>query len=129
MRAHVEVDDIVRFACLDVALQLKNDFKDICEVQISGEDPKLKKLFALHRSSSVLTYMQYSRRNHSFLPLLRTSISQARTLIYCEKQLVALVYPPLVLLHTSNPAYSMHARTSYTSFIYPRPLGCMQIST
>lgn len=42
MRAHVEVDDIVRFTCLDAALRLKEEFKHICEVQISGMGLLLK---------------------------------------------------------------------------------------
>jgi hypothetical protein len=36
MRAHVEVDTIVGFSCLDVALDLKSRYKDICDVQIAG---------------------------------------------------------------------------------------------
>jgi cytosine/adenosine deaminase-related metal-dependent hydrolase len=36
MRAHVEVDSIVRFACLDVAESLRDKFKTICKVQIAG---------------------------------------------------------------------------------------------
>lgn len=35
MRAHVEVDKFVGFACLDVALQLKQEFRGICDVQIA----------------------------------------------------------------------------------------------
>lgn len=35
MRAHVEVDAIVGFACLDVAESLRDKFKMICEVQIA----------------------------------------------------------------------------------------------
>ena len=37
MRAHVEVDTIVGFSCLDVALDLKTRYKDVCDVQIAGE--------------------------------------------------------------------------------------------
>jgi cytosine/adenosine deaminase-related metal-dependent hydrolase len=36
MRAHVEVDAIVGFACLDVAGALRDKFKMICKVQIAG---------------------------------------------------------------------------------------------
>jgi cytosine/adenosine deaminase-related metal-dependent hydrolase len=36
MRAHVEVDAIVGFACLDVAEALRDKFKLICDVQIAG---------------------------------------------------------------------------------------------
>ncbi len=36
MRAHVEVDTIVGFSCLEVALELKARYKDICDVQIAG---------------------------------------------------------------------------------------------
>jgi len=36
MRAHVEVDTIVGFSCLDVALDLKARYKDVCDVQIAG---------------------------------------------------------------------------------------------
>ncbi|KAK7056825.1 hypothetical protein VNI00_002542 [Paramarasmius palmivorus] len=35
MRAHVEVDSIVGFACLDAALQLKDEFLPACHVQIA----------------------------------------------------------------------------------------------
>ncbi|KAF5360476.1 hypothetical protein D9756_004727 [Leucocoprinus leucothites] len=35
MRAHVEVDTVVGFSCLDVALDLKSRYKDICDVQIA----------------------------------------------------------------------------------------------
>ncbi|KAF9454709.1 hypothetical protein P691DRAFT_716456 [Macrolepiota fuliginosa MF-IS2] len=35
MRAHVEVDAIVGFSCLDVASKLKAQYKDICDVQIA----------------------------------------------------------------------------------------------
>ena len=37
MRAHVEVDSIVGFACLDVAEALRDKYKMICEVQIVGK--------------------------------------------------------------------------------------------
>lgn len=36
MRAHVEVDGIVGFSCLDVAIKLKAQYKEICDVQIAG---------------------------------------------------------------------------------------------
>jgi cytosine/adenosine deaminase-related metal-dependent hydrolase len=36
MRAHVEVDTTVRFSCLEAALQLKEEFKALCEIQIAG---------------------------------------------------------------------------------------------
>jgi cytosine/adenosine deaminase-related metal-dependent hydrolase len=36
MRAHVEVDTIVGFACLDVAQALQNEYKTICDIQIAG---------------------------------------------------------------------------------------------
>ncbi|KAF4617280.1 hypothetical protein D9613_005861 [Agrocybe pediades] len=35
MRAFVEVDEEVGFACLDVGLRLKEEFKSVCEVQIA----------------------------------------------------------------------------------------------
>ncbi|KXN88246.1 Cytosine deaminase [Leucoagaricus sp. SymC.cos] len=35
MRAHVEVDSIVGFSCLDVALDLQSRYQDICDVQIA----------------------------------------------------------------------------------------------
>ncbi|KAJ3564567.1 hypothetical protein NP233_g8212 [Leucocoprinus birnbaumii] len=35
MRAHVEVDTVVGFSCLDVALDLKSRYKDVCDVQIA----------------------------------------------------------------------------------------------
>lgn len=36
MRAHVEVDDTVGLACLEVGLQLKEEMKGVCYVQIAG---------------------------------------------------------------------------------------------
>lgn len=36
MRAHVEVDAIVGFSCLDVASKLKARYRDVCDVQIAG---------------------------------------------------------------------------------------------
>ncbi|KAG6850740.1 hypothetical protein H0H93_009363 [Arthromyces matolae] len=39
MRAHVEVDKIVGFSCLDVAQALKKEFQNVCEVQIAGTVP------------------------------------------------------------------------------------------
>jgi cytosine/adenosine deaminase-related metal-dependent hydrolase len=39
MRAHVEVDTTVRFTCLEAAIALKEEFKDICDVQIAGWIP------------------------------------------------------------------------------------------
>ncbi|EKM79446.1 hypothetical protein AGABI1DRAFT_106927 [Agaricus bisporus var. burnettii JB137-S8] len=35
MRAHVEVDEIVRFSCLEVAIKLKAQYEDICYIQIA----------------------------------------------------------------------------------------------
>ena len=37
MRAHVEVDEMVHFACVDAGLRLRKHFKDVCHVQIAGE--------------------------------------------------------------------------------------------
>ena len=37
MRAHVEVDETVHYACVDAGLRLRKAFKDICHVQIAGE--------------------------------------------------------------------------------------------
>ena len=37
MRAHVEVDEAVHFACVDVGLRLRKLYRDICHVQIAGE--------------------------------------------------------------------------------------------
>lgn len=41
MRAHVEVDRIVQFACLDVGLQLKEELKEICDIELAvfAQDP------------------------------------------------------------------------------------------
>ncbi|EIN12834.1 Metallo-dependent hydrolase [Punctularia strigosozonata HHB-11173 SS5] len=41
MRAHVEVDETVRFACLDVAVRLKQEFKQVCDIHIAvfAQDP------------------------------------------------------------------------------------------
>ncbi|KAI0056281.1 Metallo-dependent hydrolase [Artomyces pyxidatus] len=41
LRAHVEVDNIVGFDCLDIALQLKSDFARVCDIQIAvfAQDP------------------------------------------------------------------------------------------
>lgn len=36
MRAHVEVDDVVQFSCVEAGLELKQEMKDVCDVQISG---------------------------------------------------------------------------------------------
>lgn len=36
MRAHVEVDSIVRFACLDMALSLRRKYSALCDIQIAG---------------------------------------------------------------------------------------------
>ncbi|KAH8825279.1 hypothetical protein DL96DRAFT_1612618 [Flagelloscypha sp. PMI_526] len=35
MRAHVEVDSIVRYACLKTAVHLQNDFRDSCAIDIA----------------------------------------------------------------------------------------------
>ncbi len=39
MRAHVEVDETVHFACVDAGLRLRKLFRDICHVQVAGEAP------------------------------------------------------------------------------------------
>ena len=39
MRAHVEVDETVHFACVDTGLRLRKLFRDICHIQIAGETP------------------------------------------------------------------------------------------
>ncbi|EPQ58321.1 Metallo-dependent hydrolase [Gloeophyllum trabeum ATCC 11539] len=41
MRAHVEVDRTVGFACVDVGLRLKEHFKDTCDIQLAAfaQDP------------------------------------------------------------------------------------------
>ncbi|KAI0354970.1 Metallo-dependent hydrolase [Trametes cingulata] len=41
MRAHVEVDEAVHFACVDAGLRLRKLFRDICHVQIAvfAQDP------------------------------------------------------------------------------------------
>ena len=39
MRAHVEVDETVHFACVEVGLRLRKLFRDICHVQVAGEEP------------------------------------------------------------------------------------------
>jgi hypothetical protein len=36
MRAHVEVDDTVGLVCLEAGLQLKEEMKEMCRVQIAG---------------------------------------------------------------------------------------------
>ena len=41
MRAHVEVDESVHFACVDAGLRLRKLFRDICHIQIAGEAPSL----------------------------------------------------------------------------------------
>ena len=41
MRAHVEVDETVHFACVDTGLRLRKLFRDICHIQIAGEAPSL----------------------------------------------------------------------------------------
>lgn len=43
MRAHVEVDSIVRFSCLEVASRLKEEFKMLCEIQIAGTSFHLRR--------------------------------------------------------------------------------------
>lgn len=37
IRAHVEVDSAVRFACLEAAQRLKEDFSAVCDIQIAGK--------------------------------------------------------------------------------------------
>ncbi|OBZ71600.1 hypothetical protein A0H81_08360 [Grifola frondosa] len=39
MRAHVEVDSTVHFACLDTGLRLKTEFEPLCSIQLAGESP------------------------------------------------------------------------------------------
>ncbi|KAL4250065.1 Metal-dependent hydrolase [Abortiporus biennis] len=41
MRAHVEVDDIVDMTCLSVGLQLKEEMKSVCDIQVAAfaQDP------------------------------------------------------------------------------------------
>ncbi|KAF8073791.1 hypothetical protein FPV67DRAFT_1738326 [Lyophyllum atratum] len=41
MRAHVEVDKLVGFSCLDVAQALRSRFQSICDVQIADADRRL----------------------------------------------------------------------------------------
>ena len=41
MRAHVEVDETVHYACLDAGLRLRKLFRDICHIQIAGEPSSL----------------------------------------------------------------------------------------
>lgn len=36
MRCHVEIDATVGSACLEAAIKLKREFKNICEIQIAG---------------------------------------------------------------------------------------------
>jgi cytosine/adenosine deaminase-related metal-dependent hydrolase len=36
MRAHVEVDEIVGFSCLEVAIKLKAQYEEICYIQVAG---------------------------------------------------------------------------------------------
>ncbi|KAG6890809.1 hypothetical protein C0995_003242 [Termitomyces sp. Mi166 len=45
MRAHVEVDKIVGFSCLDVAQVLRRNFEKVCDVQIAGK-PFFRRIFA-----------------------------------------------------------------------------------
>lgn len=44
MRAHLEIDGLVGFSCLDAGLHLKEEFHSACYIQISG-------LFARMRST------------------------------------------------------------------------------
>ncbi|KAF9013511.1 hypothetical protein BDQ17DRAFT_1297204 [Cyathus striatus] len=36
MRAHVEVDTLVQFSCIDIALKLQDAYKSVCDVQIAA---------------------------------------------------------------------------------------------
>lgn len=36
MRAHVEVDTLVGFACLEAAQKLQGDYRTQCDIQIAG---------------------------------------------------------------------------------------------
>ena len=46
MRAFVEVDEQVGFACLDVGLRLKKEFERMCNVQIAGRLSFLSSFFS-----------------------------------------------------------------------------------
>lgn len=37
MRTHVEVDKTVKLTCLDVGLRLVEQWKDLCEIQVTGK--------------------------------------------------------------------------------------------
>ncbi|KZS92907.1 Metallo-dependent hydrolase [Sistotremastrum niveocremeum HHB9708] len=60
MRAHVEVDDIVQYQCLDAAVQLKREFANSCDILISvfAQDPFWKSDDV--NQSANLTYLRES---------------------------------------------------------------------
>lgn len=37
MRAHVEVDDIARFKCVDAGLRLKKELEHLCDIGLAGK--------------------------------------------------------------------------------------------
>lgn len=36
MRAHVEVDTIVKFSCLDIAVRVRQEWESICDIHLCG---------------------------------------------------------------------------------------------
>ncbi|TBU28610.1 Metallo-dependent hydrolase [Dichomitus squalens] len=84
MRAHVEVDETVHFACVDTGLRLRKLFRDVCHVQIAvfAQDP----LFASSNDDRPgLNYvlMQTAIRRHGVeavgsAPYVEPSISHAK---------------------------------------------------
>lgn len=61
MRAFVEVDQTVEFKCLDAAIKLKNEFRDVCHIQICAfaQDP----MFSGDAAGRNRTFMESASRN------------------------------------------------------------------
>ncbi|KAF5382765.1 hypothetical protein D9615_002934 [Tricholomella constricta] len=63
MRAHVEVDKIVEFSCLNVAQALRSKFERICDVQIAGRflfysSPRAWALVSVHNAFFISVFAQ-----------------------------------------------------------------------
>ncbi|KAF9046714.1 hypothetical protein BJ165DRAFT_1187818 [Panaeolus papilionaceus] len=84
IRAHVEVDSAVRFACLEAAQRLKEDFSAVCDIQIAvfAQEP----LFDSTDDSSLgenWTYLQDAFRHHQVdvigsAPYVEPTVEQAK---------------------------------------------------
>ena len=74
MRAHVEVDTSVEFACLEAAQRLQRDYRTQCDVQIAS----MPCLYSLRTLRADIP--QSSPRNHS-LPQRMTQ-NRARTSLF-----------------------------------------------